>query len=221
MLNKFEHINNFIFDMDGTIVDSSEEVLQCLKQACNNHNAEININNFSPDVIGPPIKEIIKNIIVDFKNETLVGKIITDFRKIYDNDENDQSQMYEMIFEWLKFLKNSNKRLFLATNKPAKPTERLIKMLNLNMFEEVYTIDKYPDRQLSKKEMITEIVEKYNLTKAETLMVGDAPSDIKAAHLANIKAIGVLWGYGNEKETLVEISDYIINVNDLKILQKV
>jgi len=143
MLNRLERFENFIFDMDGTIIDSSEEVLLCLKKACGFHNAEINANNFSPDVIGPPLWDIVQAIIVDCENQDLIDKITADFRKIYDNDENDKSEMYENTYRWLVFLKNSGKKLFLATNKPTTPTKRLLKKFDLDMFEDFYTIDKY------------------------------------------------------------------------------
>jgi len=221
MLKGSEPFQNYIFDMDGTLVNSSEEVLFCLKKSCENFNATINTANFTPDVIGPPLRDIIKAIIIDDENEELIKNINNEFRRIYDNDENDKSSMYENTYNWLVSLKKSGKRLFLATNKPTIPTQRLIKKLNLDMFEDYYTIDKYPEKHISKSEMISEIVEKYSLEKSKTVMVGDAPSDIKAAHCADIKAIGVLWGYGNHEKALREISDFIMNINDLKVLQKI
>jgi len=221
MLKKFEHVQNYIFDMDGTLINSSEEVLSCLKKACYSFDAQINEVNFNPNVIGPPLKDIVKAIIVENENEELVNNIHNEFRRIYDNDDNDTSSMYENVYEWLIALKDSGKRLFMATNKPTFPTNRLIEKLNLNMFEDLYTIDKHEGKLISKQEMIEEILSKYDLNKSETIMVGDAPSDTKSAHSAGIKAIGVLWGYGNHQKVLKEISDFVIEINDLKVLQKI
>lgn len=218
MLKSFDSYQNYIFDMDGTLVDSSAEVLNCLGLACQKNEAQINYKNFTPNVIGPPLRQIIEAIILDNQNEELISSITSDFRQLYDNNENDTSEMYENTYDWLTSLKNSRKRLFLATYKPKKPTLRLVKMLNLDMFEDVYTLDKYSHKQMNKSDMITEIIEKYNLDKNVTIMVGDAPSDIKAAHDSGIKGIGVLWGYGSEKEELKNISDYLLEKDYLKEL---
>lgn len=221
MREELSIFQNFIFDMDGTLVDSSSEVLFCLRKACESVSAEINEANFTPNVIGPPLKEIIKSIIVDKNNEELVANVTAEFRHIYDNDENDKSSMYEGAYQWLLSLKSSGKKLFLATYKPTIPTRRLMKKLNLDMFEDIYTIDKYEGRVCSKCEMISEIVQKYGLKKPETVMVGDAPSDIISAHDAGVKAIGALWGYGNHREILLKMSDFTFEISDLKVLQKI
>lgn len=211
---------NYIFDMDGTIIDSSKEILRCLKRACDKNNAQINKEKFLVNIIGPPIRDIIQEVIIDNRNEDLILKIIKDFRNIYDNDENDTSSMYENTREWLMSLNNTGKRLFLATNKPMKPTLRLIKMLNIDIFENIYTIDKYIDKQINKTEMILEIINNHNLNRIETIMIGDTPSDIKAAHASGIKGVGVLWGYEACKTPLKEISDMILELSELNILQK-
>lgn len=221
MLNKLINMQNYIFDMDGTLVNSSETVLLCLKKACQNAGQDVIENNLTPNIIGPPLKEIIKLIISDKTNEAVLGKISAEFRKIYDNYESDSSPMYENTYEWLITLKNSGKRLFLATNKPKIPTMRLIKKLKLDMFEDIYTIDKYTNRSISKIEMIENIINNNNLEKNKTIMVGDAKSDIDAAHCAGIKAIGVLWGYCRDKQSLKESSDFIMDINELKVLETV
>lgn len=220
MLKGFEDIQNYIFDFDGTLINSSVEVLSCLKRACSAFDATINELKFTPDVIGPPLAGIIEAILVDNKNEKLIKNISDEFFRIYDTSETDASPMYANTYEWLISLKNSDKKIFMATNKPTVSTERLIKKYKLDMFEDIYTIDKYGERNITKKEMIEEIVEKYNLEKSETIMIGDAPSDIKAGKSAGVKTVGVLWGYGNHREFLVEASDFVLELDDLKsILQ--
>ena len=86
----------------------------------------------------------------------------------------------------------------------------------MDMFEDIYTIDKF-GKHITKAEMIEDILNKYNLKKEETVMIGDAPSDVIAAKQAGIKGIGVLWGYGENKTPLIENADIIVkNTEELK-----
>ena len=69
-----------------------------------------------------------------------------------------------------------------------------------------------------KEEMISSIILKYNLEKKQTVMIGDASTDMVAAKGAGVDGIGVLWGYGSNKNALIENANYI--VKDVKELRE-
>jgi len=210
------NIENYIFDLDGTIINSSEEVLLCFKKAFEKANYKINNSLLTPNLIGPPLKKIIETIAPELTDEHIIKIVMQNFRQIYDYDENDISKLYKGIFDLLTELKNLNKKIFIATFKPTKPTMRIVKQFKLDMFDDIYTIDKF-EKPISKEEMLIDIIEKYNLVKEETIMVGDAASDMIAAKNAGIKGIGVLWGYGENKQPLINNSDLVVkDVKDLK-----
>ena len=165
MLN---NISNFIFDLDGTILNSSDEVLRCFEKAFKAADYPINVKNLNSDIIGPPLKEIIKLIAPELTNDLIIENIMSNFRKIYDYDEDDIS----------------------------------------------FTIDK-SGKTVSKSEMITDILLKYNLSKNKTAMIGDALSDINAAKQVGVYSVAVLWGYGNDKTALKSNADICIELDDL------
>lgn len=200
---------NYIFDLDGTIINSSNEVLNCFERAFETVNYPIDKTRLTSDLIGPPLRAIIKNIVPELNDENILDNLIKKFREIYDNDMNDISVLYDGIYDKLLDLKKQNKRLFLATLKPQKPTNRILCDFKLNMFNDVYTIDKFP-KQMTKKEMIIDIINKYNLDKSETVMIGDAVSDAISAKDAGIDCIGVLWGYEKDKADLINNSTFVI-----------
>lgn len=202
--------NNYIFDLDGTLVNSCDEVLQCFDKAFCHANVVFDKSRLTHNIIGPPLKEIIKNIKPDINNDEL-DIVMKNFRQIYDYDENDISYLYDGVEEFLKSLKKDGKHIFLATFKPTIPTMRILNHFKLtDLFEDIYTIDKF-GKHITKEEMIQDIVKKYNLNKSETVMIGDAPSDVKAARAAGVTAVGALWGYGTDKSMLIEHSDHTIS----------
>lgn len=206
MLSQFD---NYIFDLDGTLVNSSEEVLLCFKKAFLKSKYNIDEAKLTSDVIGPPLKQIIHLIAPELTDEEKISEIMSNFRQIYDYDEEDISVMYKGIYDFLCLLKSQGKRLFIATFKPQIPTMRLVKLFNLNMFDDIYTIDKF-GKNITKDEMITDIVNQYKLNKEKTVMIGDALSDVNAAKKAGVTAAGALWGYGSDKSELIKNSDILI-----------
>ena len=75
-------LKNFIFDLDGTIIDSSKEVLSCFDKAFKLSGVDFDQARLSSDVIGPPLKEIIKLIAGRELNENNIAAITSNFRKI-------------------------------------------------------------------------------------------------------------------------------------------
>lgn len=208
-------INNYILDLDGTIINSSNEVLLCFEKAFAQSNYKIDKSRLTPNVIGPPLKEIIKLIAPEI-NENDIEIVMENFRLIYDYDEHDISEYYSGVLEFLNKAKNSGKKLFIATYKPEKPTRRIEKQFKMDMFEEIYTIDKFGEH-ITKTQMINDILNKFNLKKEETVMIGDASSDVISAKEAGVTGIGVLWGYGDDKTNLIKNSDYIVkNTQELE-----
>ena len=203
-------MHNFIFDLDGTLINSSNEVLNCLEKAFDKANYPLDKTRLSTDIIGPPLKTIINNLAPELENEDKLNEIMKNFRHIYDYDDKDVSEIYSGVYECLDELKNSKCRIFMATFKPTIPTMRIVKQFKLNYFDDIYTIDKF-DRHITKEEMLANIIEKYKLNPKETAMIGDAKTDMTAAKMAGITGIGALWGYGSDKSGLIENADFTIN----------
>ena len=87
--------------------------------------------------------------------------------------------------------------------------------LNIDFFDDVYMVDKYANKKLTKTQMINEIILKYNLVKEKTIMIGDCLSDIEAAKQAGICSLAALWGYEKNKKLLKgKANFYLEKIND-------
>ena len=208
--------NNFIFDLDGTLINSFAEVKKCFILAFEKANYPVDKSRLTPEIIGPPLEDIVRNIIPEEKDQNKINEIVENYNFFYDNEENDISEVYDGIYNLLETLKSNNKKIFMATYKPNAPTLRIARQFNLiDYFEEIYTIDKFREF-ITKTQMIEMIIEKYHLKKDETVMIGDAVSDMTCAKEAGVFASGVLWGYGSDKQPLIENSDTVFEkVSDI------
>ena len=106
--------DNLIFDLDGTLFDSAPEILLCLKKALQLNNINIK-GNLNKSIIGPPLKETLKNL-VQKKDTVKIDKIIENFIELYDSDYCYKTKLYEGVQETLKTLEKK-KNLMLITNK--------------------------------------------------------------------------------------------------------
>jgi len=103
---------------------------------------------------------------------------------------------------------------FVVTSKRSVYAERIVESLGLTaVFHGVHgTI---PDGSLDDKaDLIAAVARRHALDAEQTIMIGDRSHDIVGAHSNRIKAIGVLWGYGDRTELLAAGADWLATAPD-------
>lgn len=191
--------NTYIFDLDGTILNSSPDILKCINLSLEECGFAEKIADES--VIGPPIAKILEKAVPSL-SESGKSQVISCFRKKYDEPHEDISYVYPGINELLIKLKNrSESKLIIATNKPYIPTMRIIKFFSLDYFDCVYCGD-HPSVFKDKQEMVSSLIKNEHIDTKETIFVGDTDGDLLVASQNNIRFIGVEWGYEKDKTKL-------------------
>lgn len=207
-------IKNIIFDFDGTLVDTQVDIMTSFKKAIYKIKG-INIDT-SSFTVGPPLEEMVQVFFPDISNEDL-DQVVVLFRKIYSNCEFQQTFCYQGINELLKSLKSKSLSIYIATNKPYYLTKRIIEKLNVDLFDAIYTVDMIAGEKLSKKKMISLLIEDYHMEAGTVIMIGDSASDIDASYLNGIRSIGVGYGYDSKENILNAYPTYYCEtVKELK-----
>lgn len=203
-------IKNYIFDLDGTLCDSAEDILEALKKAYQYTQLSPPLN-LTKGIIGGPIIEIVKQISREL-SEDKITDIVLNFRKIYDVSKFDRTSLYKGIKELLSELKENRKSLYIATNKPPKPTYAILQKLNIKeYFEVISCFDPYSKSTSSKGGMLSSLVKDIGLVEEETVMIGDTITDMLAAKENNIRCIACTYGYENDLTRLVLESNFTVD----------
>ena len=190
-----------IFDMDGTIANTVPTVLDCLKKALAETGAEFDAKKLTSTLIGPPLEQMVETL-CPAESSRKRAEVVAVFRRFYDAAPEKGTELFNQIVPLLQ----TPARKFIATNKPQKPALRLLDALEISpLFEAVLT----SDSGLSKAQMIAKIVAENGLNPEKTLMIGDAVSDMTAAHAAGVKSCAVVWGYEQDKDRLRQIADFV------------
>lgn len=207
--NKFQGI---IFDVDGTLTSTNELIF-----ATFNHVVEKYLKKkFTPSEIvgffGPTEDQLLKKLIPnDYESAR------KDYYEFYSNNHKEMASLFEGIKEILEMIKIENIPLGIYTGKGRESTTITLKMLGIfDYFDLIVTGDDVENHKPS-PEGILKFIEKYNLNKYNVLMIGDAPSDIKASREAGIKIASVVWeSYAKDKVMELD-SDWIFHsVEELK-----
>ncbi|PFH87944.1 HAD family hydrolase [Bacillus sp. AFS088145] len=208
--------NTILFDLDGTLTDPKVGILNSVKYALQNMNKAIPLESELLKFIGPPIQRSFFEV-CQFSEKELVNAVRF-YREYFSQGGMIENNVYVGIRELLRELKKEKKRLYVATSKPTIFAREILSHFQLDEFFIQIVGSELDGTRIDKGEIIEYIFEKNNdLSKGDSVMVGDRFHDIIGAKTAKIDSIGVTYGYGSELELTDAGANAIVNnVDQLK-----
>ena len=203
---------NFLFDLDGTLVNSAPGIEDSFYKAYLNiykKDCPISITDF----IGPPIEKILYKVNGELNNHTK-KKFIDKFKKNYDSKGYLKTFLYDDVDMVLKIL-SKNKNLFIVTNKRKKPTKLILDYLSIGKyFKEICCPDMFEKNFLNKEDQVFSLLQRNSLQINKTIMIGDSEQDGFAAEKNELDFVLVDYGYGDYRNYKFRISkiNKLINI---------
>ena len=203
-----------IFDLDGTLIDSLEDLANSVNQTLSEFGFNTHEINAYKHFIGDGVKILLKRATNEETDEQTIEKLHQRFKVIYKKEIDSKTKVYEGIYELLENLEKINYPKAILSNKPHNFT--LDCMDNffsnysfVNISGQKDTIAKKPDAQAALL-----IAKQLNKDVRDIYFVGDTKIDMQTAKNAGMKAIGVLWGFRDEKELKDNGADFIVSNTD-------
>jgi len=199
-------IKLILFDLDGTLVDTSRDITKALNYAIKPYSQKILTVEDTIKMIGEGITKLVEGLLENEKSQ-VKDVAIKRFLDYYSEHLIDYTSIYPHVRETLERLDGykkaviSNKREFLSI--------RLLDKINLLKY---FNLVVGSDTTSEKKPSALPV--KYALSRLgaepdESVIVGDSNYDIEAGKKAGIKTIAVTYGY--KQRYLLMNADYIID----------
>ena len=211
-------IKNVIFDLDGTLLDTSEGILLSVEHTVKALKyGELTLEQ-KLSFIGPPVQVSLKRLYGLSDEEAQRGAGV--FREFYKEKALLKAKPYEGIYDLCGTLKDMGVRMAVATYKREDYALKLLKH---------YDFDKYCDPMhgadnnnvLKKEDIVMMCVNEMGAKKEECVLVGDTDNDAKGAMEAGIPFIAVTYGFGFRDQDDLKGFPYIgiaaspVDVSDL------
>ena len=193
---------SYIFDLDGTLLDS----LTDLAASCN---YALRINNMPERTIdevrmfvGNGVRKLMERAIPDGNRNELFQKTYTDIRDHYLIHNLDHTSPYNGIINMLKSLKDDGCNIAVVSNKFYAATQELV-----NHFFGDYVSVAIGERDNIRKkpspDTVFEALRQLNVEKDGAVYIGDSDVDVMTAKNCGMPCISVLWGF-RDKKFLIE-----------------
>ena len=159
------------------------------------------------DIIGLGLHEAVRTLfplLDDADVESFAKQYSLNFR-VHDQTP---SNLFPKVAEVLASLKESDYLISVATGKSRAGLDRVLSALNMM---DIFDGSRCADETLSKPDplMLRELLDQFELTAGEALMVGDTEFDLDMAHRAGIPSIGVSYG-AHSKDRLLQYNPIAI-----------
>lgn len=180
-----------LFDLDGTLTDSGEGIINCAIVALEHFGLPIPSREELRVFVGPPLNQTFVRFGVP---EDRVQEAIDIYRSRYIPIGKYENTPYPGIRELLEKLRSDGFLLYVATSKPEQTSVDILEHFDLaNFFEQICGASMDLSRN-SKEDVISYLLK---TAQADSLiMVGDTKFDVIGAAAHGIPTVGVSWGYG-------------------------
>lgn len=190
---------SILFDLDGTLTDSKEGILNTLVYTLNqfgiNETDEATLLSF----IGPPLRE---SFITYYNfSEEQCQKGIEIYRDHYRTIGVYQNCLFPGVLEFLQELKSRGYRLAIATAKGEWTANKVAEMFHIKHFFDFIVASNMAANRNHKHQIIELALTNWEDTPKESIvMIGDRNADIDGARRNGIDSIAVTFGYGSLEE---------------------
>ena len=187
---------SILFDLDGTLTDSGEGIMNCAELALRHFGLPVPDRQTMRVFVGPPLHETFMKFGVP-SNKT--DEAITVFRSRYTTVGKFENFPYPGIHELLKKLSARGYRLFVATSKPESMALEILEKFQLIQYFERICGATLDNSRSAKSDVIAYLLAQIGCA-GEVVMVGDTEFDVLGAATHQIPTIGVSWGYGETSD---------------------
>lgn len=207
---------NLLFDLDGTITDSTEGIVNSIKYALSKLDFSDYDENVLKKFIGPPLTDSYKKYFGMNDKEASDGLFF--FREYFEKRGMYENRLYPKTDDLLKSLNEYGYKIFLATSKPKLYAEKILKYFDIHKY--FYCVCGCPMKEdgITKTDIIkSALMHAKAENLSDSVMIGDTKYDILGAKNCQIDSIAVLYGIGEEYE-LCDATYKVKSVSDLKKL---
>ncbi len=192
-------IRAVLFDLDGTLVDSLDDLTDAVNHMLAGFGKEPLTKTGVRALVGKGARNLVRRAL-ETESAADIERGLELFTEFNTNHIADKSMLYPGVREMLENLAARGIRMAIISNKGAALSRLILETLEIAAFFQVICGgDSFPEMKPSPLPLMR-VIDGLAIAGSETFMVGDSINDIQAGKQAGIATIGCTWGYGGPDE---------------------
>lgn len=191
-----------IFDMDGTILDTLEDLKNSMNYTLEQFNCPKRTLDEVRLFVGNGIRNLIIRAAPPATDENTIDKMFAVFNEHYAVHCNDNTRPYDGIADLLKQLRINGVKTAVVSNKADYAVQTLVEKFFSGLFD--YAVgEKAGVRKKPCPDSVNEVLKTLNIDRKDAVYIGDSEVDIATAENAKMDCISVDWGF-RDRDVLIK-----------------
>lgn len=189
------HYDTFIFDLDGTLLDTLDDLTAATNFALRTHHMPEHPREDIRRFVGNGVRLLMERAVPDGARNPQFDAAFQTFRQYYLKHSLDTTRPYDGITETLTELKRRGCRMAVVSNKFMTATQELVS----HFFPMIpVAIGEHEAEGIRKKPAPDTVIEAFRQLgggRERAAYVGDSDVDVMTARNSGLPCISVLWGF--------------------------
>ncbi|MBN2259750.1 MAG: HAD-IA family hydrolase [Clostridiales bacterium] len=181
-------IKGIIFDMDGTLIDTNDLVINCIQDTVEKFMGYHPEKESFVEILGKPLEDQML-----YFDESHKKEMVNYYRKMYTQKRDQETKMFPDVMEMLINLKKMGIIMGVVSNKGRNGIDHVLKKFGLIDYFDITISASDVVNKKPHPEAVYKVLEKWQLASEEVIFVGDSDNDILIANNAGILSVLVDW----------------------------
>lgn len=202
-----------LFDLDGTLTDPFVGITRSIQYAMEKVGRTPPAADDLRWCIGPPLSSAFETLL-ETKDAARIAEAVGLYRERYSDVGKFENRLIDGVLEALNALAAEDVVMVVATSKLASYADQILDHFGLRRYFRALYGSQGDGTHAHKPHLIAHILQNEAFDPARSVMIGDRSHDIEGARANNLRAIGVLWGFGDRAELEEAGADWIVEKPD-------
>ncbi|MBQ6888376.1 MAG: HAD-IIIA family hydrolase [Lachnospiraceae bacterium] len=195
-MRKYEAV---IFDLDGTLLDTLEDLKDAVNYVMRKHDFPEHSLESIRKAVGNGIRKLMERSVPKETTKEKFEVVFSDFCIYYKDNCKKKTKPYEGVAALVKKLREEGYKLAVVSNKNDEAVKEIIPYY----FGEMFDVTVGAKEEIAKKpapDMTLYALEQLGVAKENAVYIGDSQVDVKTAENVGMEGIFVTWGFRDREE---------------------
>jgi phosphoglycolate phosphatase len=204
-----------LVDLDGTLVDSLPDIAYCVDETLMRLDLAPAGRERVREWVGNGIEVLMRRALADRLDATTQAQryagALAVFRDLYAEHTSDRSRVFDGVHEGLEYLRGAGVALGCVTNKACFYANKLLAELGLDDYFALVVGGDSVEHKKPHPMPLLHAARHFDVTPAESLLIGDSVNDVEAARAAGFSIVCVTYGYNHGGDIRASNPDALID----------